>query len=295
MPSIGTHLRLVTVGILLYDQNSCFRIQGYILMYREAVKSLAILNPQEAERVAETILSLDEHWVCPNNDYFFTVGAFSAREFFDKDGPVAADRHDVYSRYHGDRTLLNPLLSKSFTDMYESVRRELENALGANVFYASEHLGLPGFQILGPNPKQKIMPDAVTRQLEQLEGWSAFHIDTPYIPHASFWERFQSADFNNGLTFTLSVKLPKSGSGLDVWKNPGDAAAALAFNGIPTLDHQQLITDYEFVPYQTGHLTYFTGHVVHRVAGRHRLLCDDRRITLQGHGIKCDGAWYLYN
>ena len=264
-------------------------------MYRDAVSSLAILSPRAAEQVVAQILSLGEHWVCPNDDYYFTIGAFSAREFFDKNGPIPADRHDVYERYHGIRALLNPIFSTHFADMYEGVRGALETALGAKVAYAPEHIGLPGFQILGPNPQQKLLPEAVAKQLEQLEGWSAFHIDTPYLPHTAFWERFQEADFNNGLTFTLSLQLPKAGSGLDVWKNPGDVSAAKAFNGIPTLEHQKLITDYEFVPYQTGCLTYFTGHMVHRVAGRHRLLCDDRRITLQGHGVKCDGVWYLYN
>ncbi|MEI8402152.1 MAG: hypothetical protein WCG12_15235 [Alcaligenaceae bacterium] len=264
-------------------------------MYREAVSSLAILSPQAAKETVDKILALEQHWVCPNNDFFFTVGAFSAREFFDKDGPVSPERRDVYDRYNNIRASLNPVLMANFNDMYESVRSGLEGALGAKVLYANEHIGLPGFQILGPSPEQKFLPQEVAEQLEKLEGWSAFHIDTPYMPHASFWQRFQRADFNNALTFTLSLQLPKSGSGLDVWKNPGDTEAGVKFNGIHTSEHPALITDHEFVPYQTGHLTYFTGHMVHRVAGRHRLLRDDRRITLQGHGVKCDGIWYLYN
>ena len=242
-------------------------------MYRDAVNSLAILSPQACKQATDTILSLDQHWICPNSDFFYTVGAFSAREFFDKDGLVSPDRHD----------------------MYESVRTGLESALGAKALYPSEHMGLPGFQILGPSPKQKLLPQDVAEQLEKLEGWSAFHIDAPYMPHTSFWQRFQHADFNNALTFTLSLQLPHSGSGLDVWKNPGDTDAGKKFNAMPASEHAELITDYEFVPYQTGSLTYFTGHVVHRVAGRHRLRIDDRRITLQGHGVKCDGTWYLNN
>lgn len=264
-------------------------------MYREAVRSLAVLSQQAAKETVDKILFLDQHWVCPNNDFFFTVGAFSAREFFDKGGPVSPDRRDIYDRYNKVRDSLNPVLEANFQDMYASVRQGLESALNAKVFYVTEHLGLPGFQILGPSPEQKLMPQEVTEQLEKLEGWSAFHIDTPYIPHASFWKRFHNADFNNGLTFTLSLQLPQSGSGLDVWQNPGNTEAAIKFNGFHTVEHKKLIANHEFVPYQTGHLTYFTGHIVHRVAGRHRLLCDDRRITLQGHGVKCDGAWYVYN
>ena len=264
-------------------------------MYRDAVNSLAILSPQACKQATDTILSLDQHWICPNSDFFYTVGAFSAREFFDKDGLVSPDRHDIYDKYHNIRSSLNPILASHFTDMYESVRTGLESALGAKALYPSEHMGLPGFQILGPSPKQKLLPQDVAKQLEKLEGWSAFHIDAPYMPHTSFWQRFQHADFNNALTFTLSLQLPHSGSGLDVWKNPGDTDAGKKFNAMPASEHAELITDYEFVPYQTGSLTYFTGHIVHRVAGRHHLRIDDRRITLQGHGVKCDGTWYLYN
>ena len=264
-------------------------------MYREAVNKISILSPEAATQAVEKILSLEKHWICPNGDYFFTVGAFSAREFFDQNGPIPPERRDVYDRYHNIRTSINPVLAENFKEMYESVRSGLETAFGEKVLYANEYIGLPGFQILGPSPQQKLLPQEVAEQLEKLEGWSAFHVDTPYLPHTSFWQGFQSADFNNALTFTLSLQLPQSGSGLDVWENPGDSEAGKKFNGIHTDEHKKLITDYEFVPYQTGHLTYFTGHIVHRVAGRHRLLCDDRRITVQGHGVKCDGTWYLYN
>jgi hypothetical protein len=264
-------------------------------MYSEAIKKISVLSPKASQQAVEKILSLEKHWVCPNNDYFFTVGAFSAREFFDKNGVVAPDRRDVYDFYHNIRTSINPVLSENFKDMYESIRVGLETALGKKVLYAADYIGLPGFQILGPSPQQKLMPQEVVDHLATLDGWSNFHVDTPYLPHTSFWQRFQTADLNNALTFTLSLQLPQSGSGLDVWKNPGDTAAGNQFNGTPSTDAQKVITDYEFVPYQTGHLTYFTGHVIHRVAGRHHLLCDDRRITVQGHGVKCDDTWYLYN
>jgi hypothetical protein len=284
-----------TKAILRYDLTQRSAIRGGVQMYREAIKKISVLSPNASQQAVEKILSLEKHWVCPNNDYFFTVGAFSAREFFDKNGVVAPDRRDVYDFYHNIRTSINPVLSENFKDMYESIRAGLETALDTKVLYASDDIGLPGFQILGPSPQQKLMPQEVVDHLATLDGWSNFHVDTPYLPHTSFWQRFQTADLNNALTFTLSLQLPQSGSGLDVWKNPGDTEAGNQFNGTPSADAQKAITDYEFVPYQTGHLTYFTGHVIHRVAGRHRLLCDDRRITVQGHGVKCDDTWYLYN
>ncbi|BCU98447.1 MAG: hypothetical protein CM15mV22_0790 [Eurybiavirus sp.] len=42
------------------------------------------------------------------------------------------------------------------------------------------------------------------------------------------------------------------------------------------------------VPYKIGQLFYHTGHVLHQIVG-YKLDVWDRRITLQGHGVKCDG------
>ena len=86
-------------------------------MYSDTVKSLAILSPEASKKVVEKVLALEHYWACPNNDYFYTIGAFSAREFFDQNGPVSPDRHDVYDRYHGNRTRLNPILLENFKDI----------------------------------------------------------------------------------------------------------------------------------------------------------------------------------
>ena len=47
-------------------------------------------------------------------------------------------------------------------------------------------------------------------------------------------------------------------------------------------------------PYTVGKLFYHTGHVLHQIIPGYKLQEGDRRITLQGHGIKCDGKWIIY-
>jgi hypothetical protein len=260
-------------------------------MYRNHLKSIPVLNASEADETVKKLLSLSEHWICPYNDYFFTVGAVSSRELFDSNGPIPPDKHKAYHEY---RSHINPILISTFPDVYERVRLGLENALEKKVVYASDDIGIPGFQILGPNQQQKLMPQDLIDKLEAAEGWSGFHVDTPYLPHDFFWKNFDSKNFNNCLTFTLALQLPEAGSGLDVWNNIGDTEAAIEFNANYGIKTMTPIVDYDFVPYQTGNLTFFSGHVVHRVAGRHKLKPEDRRITLQGHGIECDNVWYLY-
>jgi hypothetical protein len=156
-------------------------------MYRNHLTSIPVLNASEAEGTVMKLLSLSDHWICPYNDYFFTVGAVSSRELFDSNGPITSDKHSPYHEY---RSLINPILLSNFKDLYESVRLGLENALGKKVVYASDDIGIPGFQILGPNQQQKIMPQELIEKLEAAEGWSGFHVDTPYLPHDFFWKTY---------------------------------------------------------------------------------------------------------
>lgn len=260
-------------------------------MYRDYAKSFNVIDATEAHLTVVKLLELSELWICPYNDYFFTVGAVSSRELFDSNGPIPPDKHFPYHEY---RLMINPILLTTFEDLYENVRTSLENALGTNAVYANDYIGMPGFQILGPNQQQKLMPQDLVDKLEAAEGWSSFHVDTPYLPHNFFWNNFNSKKFNNCLTFTLALQLPEAGSGLDVWKNIGDTQAAIDFNASYGIKETSPIVDYDFVPYRVGDLSFFTGHVVHRVAGRHKLKREDRRITLQGHGIECDNVWHLF-
>jgi len=39
---------------------------------------------------------------------------------------------------------------------------------------------------------------------------------------------------------------------------------------------------------------YFIGSLVHQIAPAYNADFNDRRLSLQGHGVKCDGVWQLY-
>ena len=49
-----------------------------------------------------------------------------------------------------------------------------------------------------------------------------------------------------------------------------------------------------FHPYTPGVLMLHSGHTLHQIAAVDQAYPDDERITLQGHGLYCDGAWTIY-
>jgi hypothetical protein len=70
----------------------------------------------------------------------------------------------------------------------------------------------------------------------------------------------------------------------EFWEN-----GSLPMKYDPIYDSKPLV-----VPYKVGQLFYHTGHVLHQIVPGYKLDVEDRRITLQGHGVKCDGVWQLY-
>ena len=46
--------------------------------------------------------------------------------------------------------------------------------------------------------------------------------------------------------------------------------------------------------YTEGEMIYFIGHLLHQMMPGVNVQPTDRRITVQGHGQKCDGVWRLY-
>jgi hypothetical protein len=47
-------------------------------------------------------------------------------------------------------------------------------------------------------------------------------------------------------------------------------------------------------PYRVGELVMHSGHMLHQAAPAPIIHPDERRITLQGHGIRAGGRMYLY-
>ena len=251
------------------------------------VEIINCIHPKDAEKYAANVLKLHRHWI--NHDiYFHTLGAVTYLEAFDSEGPL---RPTEIAGYHSHKRLMNPLLKKNFSGLYDSVLEILSREIGPAKLI--NDLGYPGFHIFGPTPeKGSIDQDFIDNFTG--DSWGALHLDIQYLPHMPIFDLFDEVDLEKTLSFTLALRLPKNGSGLRVWRAIEGRKDIEKFNYIDVSDRRALIQEPREVPYETGSLAYFIGHLVHQVPMTRQLLNDDLRITLQGHGVHCDGFWRLY-
>ena len=228
------------------------------------LKRRSLLSTPECAQIVQTILGLSAHWLQRGQIDFYTLGAAS----------YLAGAWDAES-YRSRSQHANPILKQAFQPLYTRLQNCLEQLLGPVRFHPG--LALPGFHIFASRPRQAM--------LQGTAAWArsggSIHLDLQYRMHDSFWQQFASVDWHQPLSFTLALELPAEGSGLRIWPDcriPGEAAADAAV----------------FVPYRVGEMVLFVQPLVHQIAPVQTLATQDRRITLQGHGLRCDGSWILY-
>ena len=192
------------------------------------------------------------------------------------------------TRYNKHKDYLNPVLIKKFNWIYdiicEKLHREFQEPVVIDGF-----LSHPGFHIFSAKIGDTIEPEYL-KMFEQPLG--SVHVDVQYEEHIEYWKTFKEVDFENTLSFTIPVKLPKHGGGLYTWK---DKVNPYSFN-YTTNENKLDELESPSVPnlYTEGEMIYFIGHLLHQMMPGVNVQPDDRRITVQGHGVRCDGTWRLY-
>ena len=264
-----------------------------------------VLTPEECGRIENDLDKLDRLWLnrstCRPIVPFWTFGAVTYLEGCD----------DI-KKYHKHKEAINPFLKKKFGWMYKILCDRMEQELGAPCV-VDDMLALPGFHIFGPKKGQPVT-DREMRLLEQ--PLASIHCDIQYKEHGGYWKCFKQVDFSNPLSFTLSVKLPHNGGGLFIWDHVDfDDDMINSFNFQTNEDKSKYLAGIKNNPhmwendsadgyqpdgepliekYTEGNLIYFLGHLLHQIIPGRDVIPTDRRITVQGHGLKCDGVWRLY-
>lgn len=252
-----------------------------------SVEIIPCLSPDDAFKYASDVLELHPQW--DNHDlYFHTLGAVTYLEAFNSEGALKAEE---LNGYYSHKNLLNPLLHQTFGDLYDKVELALSKKIGPAKII--DQLGYPGFHIFGPTPEKGTIDQEFIDNF-QGDSWGNLHIDIQYIPHLPVFEKFKHIDLDQTLSFTLALRLPKNGSGLRVWREIEGRKNIERFNYLDINERKELIGTPREIAYEPGKLSFFIGHLVHQVPMTKILLKDDLRITLQGHGVLCDGIWRLY-
>ena len=222
------------------------------------ITSIELLNASECARVESQIKDLRDYWVPRGSQVtgFFTLGAASYLDDLDE--------------YHERRAVLNPVLHRSFAWLYDKVIEFLERRLHAPVTLA-DNLALPGFHIWLA-PAVFVTPDAsVHFDLQYLRTWPK---DAPDV------------DFSRPLSFTLPIRLPRRGGGLNVWDITYERYRRFALRVNAPLQPMDvtLLLDRMRHPYTPGAIVVHSGHLMHQIGevGEGALRSRGSRLWLRG-------------
>lgn len=154
----------------------------------------------------------------------------------------------------------NTLLRSNFSDLFDQVVRIIAEITGDSVSL-TENLALPGFHIFERSGLERISNNEPHYDLQ--------HMRVKWPP---------GREGGAMLSFTLPIILPACGGGLEVWEDASKYGSL----------------DAAYYPYDIGSIFIQEGMVLHRVAKRTGMESNERRITLQGHGVRVSGHWILY-
>ena len=232
-----------------------------------AVSDVELLSEAESRDLRDRVHALRPQWRRRREEApFFTLGVASYIDAA-KEG---------FTAYSAAARRSNGLLVEHFADLYERLGTAIGEHLSSPVGY---HPGFarPGFHVFLSDPIFAT-PSA------------SLHFDRQY-EHLD-WSGLGDIDFDQQLSYTLSVALPRRGAGLLVW-NVND----LELRGLDDEEKKEVMRQNRtpaLHPYRVGGLAIHSGHQLHQIAPMKQMAADDERITVQGHALPAAGRWILY-
>ena len=232
----------------------------------ESVSNINLLTAVECQKVNQTVHQLKQFWISQHPATpFYSLGTGS---YFHVESGKLLD-----SNYYSLLQQYNPLLWDNFAWLYQRLADTLAKELNAPTQY-SEKLALPGFHIF---LSHKAFEYPVGKK----------HRDLQYLQHE--WQENQAR--KEHISFTLALKLPQLGGGMNIWDLHHDEVDCLSQREVEDLARSR---DWRFHPYELGSFALHSGHFLHQIAPATNIQPEDERITLQGHGTCDRGIWYLY-
>jgi hypothetical protein len=254
------------------------------------------LTKEEVEKVSGLVDLFHEYWVhrgfyCPETG--FAVNVDTPIDFYTIGGVTYIDGLAGLDGYYNYSKAVNPTLKEYFGWLYDIVFDKLEKEIGPCELI--DELAHPGFHIFGHQPGRHTYSHTIQYVTRPL---ATIHYDLQQNKHLKIWEQFKECDLENCLSFTLCIEIPTSGGGLNTWYEPSlkqyEPRNPYTLE-VRNMDYEDLGSPTAVVQYQQGKMFYFIGKLLHQMApAAQSLSSKERRITLQGHGVKCDGVWKIY-
>ena len=258
------------------------------------------LKVLDQEGIDNTIQRIDlmKDWWIPRGIYC-GAGGFTASEenpvdFYTLGVATYIDGISDIQYYYDYIKDQNPVFKDYFGWLYDAVVYSLWDVIGE--CQLADFLAYPGFHIFGTKPNE---PPKMATKMYMEQPSATIHVDLQHEQHDFLWSHFKEVDLENTLSFTLPIQVPMNGGGLNTWEEESMKQYEIDneyTKHMKELDYSKW-GDYDeptVVPYTAGEMFYFIGSLVHQIAPAYNADFNDRRLSLQGHGVKCDGNWIIY-
>jgi hypothetical protein len=222
---------------------------------------ISLFSDDELLDIENRILKLRDIWIRRSERGFFTLGINCYMDL--------ANSKDANASYFDRAENNNEMLSGHFADVYIRLGEVLNESLQTRTLF-EKRLAMPGFHVWlsGSIPRNKT---------------ASVHFDLQYLPIV---EPGRQAGPVETMSFTIPIRLPGAGGGLNVWplRWPEDRAQAKG----------ALATPCERMEYRPGEMVLHNGLWLHQIGEVSDVTPDDIRITLQGHAVRMDDRTILY-
>ncbi len=225
------------------------------------VKEDDFLTTAECADISQKVLSLECHWEPRLGPYqFATLGC--------------AAYLDGENDYADKSSTLNPLMVKTFSNVYERLRLYFGQILEGEVYY-DEAYSYPGFHLFKFSGNDIFSDNPADRA----------HFDYQFAKVFPDFAKTQSVP----LTFTVPIEEPSSGSSLEMWDLRPEGHAEIHY------EHKEFARTHpsKTVPYSLGRIFTHDGLNLHAM-GQIPPGTIGRRMTLQGHAFRNERGWLLY-
>jgi hypothetical protein len=192
----------------------------------------------DTDNIVDKVFRLQQYWVPRSDEFpFYTLGRCS---YLDGKTPV----------YHEEIKTLNPILLKNFGNTYQIIIDYLSNQFKEPI-ELNNSLAHPSFHIFISDPFL-------------LTHAGLWHQD---IPHTTL-----GLDPIDPHSFTVAIKLPTGGAGIDYVENELQ----------------------KYMPYVEKGIINQDGKVLHRISSLKAYVPNEYRITMQGHLIRINGVLTMF-
>ena len=258
---------------------------------------LKVLDKDAIDNTIERVDLLKEWWI-PRGVYCgeggFTASEENPVDFYTLGVATYIDGITDIQYYYDYIKSQNPVFKDYFSWLYDLVIYNLWGEIGE--CQVADFLAYPGFHIFGTKPNE---PPKMATKTYMEQPSATIHVDLQHEQHDFLWNHFKDVDLENTLSFTLPIQVPTNGGGLNTWEEESMKQYEIDnkyTKHMKELDYSKW-GDYDeptVVPYNAGEMFWFIGKLVHQIAPAYNADFNDRRISLQGHGVKCDGKWIIY-